>query len=104
MFRKEDVPAVWMEIQCLPVVGRTRYLNSVLTGISKLCLESSLHPLRARGLLIVKLCFSFGDVVTKSSCLVLYIYLFGPATAPFHVVVQPYNRVTLLSASTHNVT
>jgi hypothetical protein len=44
-----------------PAVGRRRLLNSVLTVISKLRLNSSLQPLRARGLLVATVCkFFFG--------------------------------------------
>jgi hypothetical protein len=49
------------------MVGRSRSLNSVSAGISRLCLDSSLWPLRVRGLLvaIVRKLFLFGDAVTR---------------------------------------
>jgi hypothetical protein len=79
-------------------------LNSVSTGISKLCLDSSLQPLRARGLLVATVStffFSFGDVVT--SFVWYYLLLFGLAAAPFSVIVWLDNGVTLRFGLSHNV-
>jgi hypothetical protein len=48
-------------------VGRSRSLNSVSAGVSKLCLGPSRRPLRTRGLLVATVCklFSFGNIVTR---------------------------------------
>jgi hypothetical protein len=52
---------------CLPSVERSSSLNSVSTGNCKLCLDFSLRPLRAWGLLVAMVCklFPFEDNVTR---------------------------------------
>jgi hypothetical protein len=64
---------------CFPAVGRSRSLNSVLAELSKLRLDPSLRPLRARGLVVTTVCklYLFWDVVTRVLSGVLFFFVWG---------------------------
>jgi hypothetical protein len=108
LFRKVNLHQSWYRRDgglIWSAFGRSRLLNSVSTALPKSRLDSSLWPLRPRGLLVKTVCkfLSFGNVITKVF-FVLYYYFFGPAAAPFSVTAWSYNGATLRSGLTRNIT
>jgi hypothetical protein len=63
---------------CLPSVDEVGRKILFRPGLSKLCFDSSLRPLRARGLLVASGMYDFRWVCSDEFfCLVLNYYLFG---------------------------
>jgi hypothetical protein len=95
---------VWKlkESLSFPAVGWSRLLYSVLTWISKLCLDSLLRLLRARASLVEHVCFLLIWGCSNGS-FVWCCYLFWLAAAQFSVVWLD-NGVTLRFGFSCNVT
>jgi hypothetical protein len=74
---------------CFPSVCEVGRKFPFRSGLSKLCFDSSLRPLRARGLLIATAMEVFlSGYCEEVFCLVLNYHLFGFATSPYSVTVM----------------